>query len=140
MCSMNEWISGSVSLGPARGVWCLPLLWSSVGRPPCLTPTYSHTYTHDSPANQNKQFAIITPPIISGAFTERIAYLPYMLFIIGFSILVYCPIVRPAPSPLFSFPSCIAAAAAACRQAGPAGVSIAHPPTHFPPSTPRPIT
>lgn len=46
---------------------------------------------HDTP--NPTQFAIITPPIISGAFTERIAYLPYMVFIILFSLLVYCPIV-----------------------------------------------
>uniref|UniRef100_I2CRA2 Ammonium transporter n=1 Tax=Nannochloropsis gaditana (strain CCMP526) TaxID=1093141 RepID=I2CRA2_NANGC len=40
------------------------------------------------------KFAIITPPIISGAFTERISYLPYMCFVVLFSIFVYCPIVH----------------------------------------------
>lgn len=39
-------------------------------------------------------FAIITPALISGSFAERINLLPYILFIVLFSIFIYAPIAH----------------------------------------------
>lgn len=39
-------------------------------------------------------FAIITPALISGAFAERIRFGPYCLFILLWSLLVYCPLAH----------------------------------------------
>ena len=39
-------------------------------------------------------FAIITPALISGAVVERIKFLPYLIFISLWSLLVYCPVAH----------------------------------------------
>jgi Amt family ammonium transporter len=39
-------------------------------------------------------FAIITPALITGAFTNRITFKAYMLFLTGWLLLVYCPFVH----------------------------------------------
>ncbi|HYW34063.1 MAG TPA: ammonium transporter, partial [Balneolaceae bacterium] len=40
------------------------------------------------------KFAIITPALITGAFAERIKFTGYLLFIILFSIFIYCPLAH----------------------------------------------
>ncbi len=40
------------------------------------------------------KFAIITPSLITGSFAERVRFSGYMLFIILFSIFVYCPLAH----------------------------------------------
>ena len=39
-------------------------------------------------------FAIITPALISGAIAERIRFLPYCLFLLVWSLVVYCPLAH----------------------------------------------
>lgn len=39
-------------------------------------------------------FAIITPALISGAFAERIRFGPYLLFILLWATLIYCPLAH----------------------------------------------
>ncbi len=39
-------------------------------------------------------FAIITPALISGAVAERIRFKPYLLFILAWVLLVYCPLAH----------------------------------------------
>ena len=40
------------------------------------------------------KFAIITPAIISGSFAERIRFRSYILFMLLFAILIYCPLAH----------------------------------------------
>ena len=40
------------------------------------------------------KFAIITPALITGAFAERINFSSYLLFIVLFSLLIYCPLAH----------------------------------------------
>jgi Amt family ammonium transporter len=40
------------------------------------------------------KFAIITPALITGAFAERIKFSAFLLFIILFSVLIYCPLAH----------------------------------------------
>ncbi len=40
------------------------------------------------------KFAIITPALITGAFAERIRFRSYLIFIVLFSIFIYCPLAH----------------------------------------------
>jgi Amt family ammonium transporter len=40
------------------------------------------------------KFAIITPALITGAFAERIRFTSYILFIVLFTLLIYCPLAH----------------------------------------------
>lgn len=40
------------------------------------------------------KFAIITPALITGAFAERVRFGAYLLFMVLFSILIYCPLAH----------------------------------------------
>ena len=40
------------------------------------------------------KFAIITPALITGAFAERIRFTSYLLFILLFSLFIYCPLAH----------------------------------------------
>ena len=40
------------------------------------------------------KFAIITPAIITGSFAERIRFRSYLLFMVLFTILIYCPLAH----------------------------------------------
>ena len=40
------------------------------------------------------KFAIITPALITGSFAERVRFTSYMLFVILFSLLIYCPLAH----------------------------------------------
>ncbi|MCI0640152.1 MAG: ammonium transporter [Gemmataceae bacterium] len=50
-------------------------------------PVYAHVLFQG-------MFAIITPALISGAFAERIRFGPYLLFILLWVTLVYCPLAH----------------------------------------------
>jgi Amt family ammonium transporter len=45
------------------------------------------------------KFAIITPALITGAFAERIRFTSYILFIVFFSIFIYCPLAHATWQP-----------------------------------------
>jgi Amt family ammonium transporter len=40
------------------------------------------------------KFAIITPALITGSFAERVRFSAYLLFMVLFSILIYCPLAH----------------------------------------------
>src|SRR3954452_21281148 len=40
------------------------------------------------------KFAIITPALITGSFAERVRFSAYLLFIILFSLIIYCPLAH----------------------------------------------
>src|SRR6185437_7147243 len=40
------------------------------------------------------KFAIITPALITGSFAERVRFSSYLLFIVLFSLLIYCPLAH----------------------------------------------
>lgn len=40
------------------------------------------------------KFAIITPALITGAFAERVRFSSYLLFMVLFSLLIYCPLAH----------------------------------------------
>jgi Amt family ammonium transporter len=40
------------------------------------------------------KFAIVTPALITGAFAERIRFTSYLLFIVLFSLFIYCPLAH----------------------------------------------
>jgi Amt family ammonium transporter len=40
------------------------------------------------------KFAIITPALITGAFAERVRFSAYLLFMVLFSVLIYCPLAH----------------------------------------------
>ena len=40
------------------------------------------------------KFAIITPALITGSFAERVRFSSYVLFIVLFSLLIYCPLAH----------------------------------------------
>ena len=48
----------------------------------------------DPHLTQNQQFAIITPALISGALAERVRFTSYLIFIVLFSLFVYCPLAH----------------------------------------------
>ena len=39
-------------------------------------------------------FAIITPALITGAFAERAKFLPFCIFMVAWSLLVYAPVAH----------------------------------------------
>ena len=45
------------------------------------------------------KFAIITPAIITGSFAERIRFRSYLLFMVLFTIFIYCPLAHMTWSP-----------------------------------------
>src|SRR4051812_33918211 len=40
------------------------------------------------------KFAIITPALITGSFAERVRFLSYLLFMVLFSLIIYCPLAH----------------------------------------------
>src|SRR5579859_2128013 len=40
------------------------------------------------------KFAIITPALITGSFAERVRFSSYLLFIVLFTLFIYCPIAH----------------------------------------------
>ncbi|PIR21631.1 MAG: ammonia channel protein [Deltaproteobacteria bacterium CG11_big_fil_rev_8_21_14_0_20_47_16] len=40
------------------------------------------------------KFAIITPALITGSFAERVRFASYLIFVVLFSLLIYCPIAH----------------------------------------------
>ena len=61
-----------------------------------LSPSelYAPTVPHRLFAVYQCMFAVITPALISGAFAERMKFKAYLLFIVFWSVLVYCPVAH----------------------------------------------
>jgi ammonium transporter, Amt family len=63
-----------------------------VGEAP--NPDYAATIPHQSFMLFQMMFAIITPALITGAFAERMKFSAFVLFIVGWLVLVYFPLAH----------------------------------------------
>jgi Amt family ammonium transporter len=84
----------SLAFGPGNrfigGIAWLGL--QGVGRAP--NPDYSATIPHQVFMAYQMMFAIITPALISGAIAERMRFSTYVIFMVLWSTLVYCPLAH----------------------------------------------
>lgn len=76
-----------------------PTVGGVVGRPSLSAVSALTTEAHGSvPALAfcafQMMFAVITPALISGAFAERMKFSAYVIFVIGWSLLVYAPVAH----------------------------------------------
>ncbi len=71
--------------------------WRGVGAEP--NALYAATVPHLAFALYQGMFAIITPALISGAVAERMRFVPYVLFSVLWSLLVYAPVAHWAWAP-----------------------------------------
>ncbi len=96
------WVLGgySIAFGPTVGGWFGSLdfamlrgVYSTVAAPAApnsLAPTIPHSLF----AAYQLTFAIITPALISGAFAERMRFVPFALLMVFWSLLVYSPLAH----------------------------------------------
>lgn len=68
------------------------IMLKHVGMEPCAT--YSATIPHQLFMLFQMMFAVITPALITGAFAERFKFKTYLVFLICWFTLVYCPIAH----------------------------------------------
>lgn len=59
-----------------------------------LTTSYAETIPHQTYMIYQAMFAIITPALISGAIAERMSFRAYTLFVILWSLFIYCPVAH----------------------------------------------
>ena len=89
------WVFGGFSLafGPDNGTGLIGNLdyfaLKGVGFEP--NPNYGPTIPFLAFFGYQEMFAIITPALITGAFADRVTFKAYLLFIVGWSVLVYIP-------------------------------------------------
>jgi Amt family ammonium transporter len=55
---------------------------------------YSETIPHQTFMIYQAMFAIITPALITGAFAERLKFSAFLVFMIAWSTIVYCPVAH----------------------------------------------
>jgi Amt family ammonium transporter len=85
----------SLAFGPDIGHFIGNLNWAGlagVGSEPFKT--YSETIPHQTFMVYQGMFAIITPALITGAFAERLKFSTFLVFMIIWFTLVYCPIAH----------------------------------------------
>lgn len=85
----------SLAFGDTLGWIGNPLTYlglNNVGYGP--NPVYAATIPFALFALFQMKFAIITPALVSGAFSERIRFKSYLLFATFFSLFVYCPVAH----------------------------------------------
>ena len=85
----------SLAFGPDVGHVIGSLKWAfldGVGFEP--DPTYSSTIPHQLFMVFQMMFAILTPALITGAFAERFKFKSFILFIVVWLTIVYCPIAH----------------------------------------------
>ncbi len=90
-----EWVyvGYSMSFGPDVGGVIGDLSWfalNSVTTAP--SPDYATTIPQSVFMIYQCMFAVITPALITGAFAERVRFVPFLVFSIFWSILVYNPV------------------------------------------------
>jgi Amt family ammonium transporter len=78
---------GNIVWGNASRFWLQGLTLNSYHQ---LAPTIPETVF----CAYELMFAIITPALICGAFSDRMSYLPMLLFIGLWHLLVYCPVAH----------------------------------------------
>lgn len=85
----------SLSFGPDFHHFIGNLDWAMlnhVGTEPY--PVYSSTIPHQLFMLFQMMFAVITPALITGAFAERFKFKTYLMFLVFWFTLVYCPIAH----------------------------------------------
>ncbi len=85
----------SLAFGPDTGHLIGSLRWfglSGVNLDP--NPSYAPTVPHQAFMIFQMMFAVITPALITGAFAERFKFSTYVVFILLWSTVVYCPIAH----------------------------------------------
>jgi Amt family ammonium transporter len=85
----------TLAFGPDVGHLIGSLKWfglNGVGVSP--NPDYGPTVPHEAYMIYQMMFAIITPALFSGAIAERIKFKAYVLFMVLWSTLVYCPLAH----------------------------------------------
>ena len=75
-------------IGDPRTYWML----NGVGAAP--EPSLAKTIPLALFALFQLKFAIITPALITGSFAERVRFSSYMIFMVLFTVLVYCPLAH----------------------------------------------
>jgi Amt family ammonium transporter len=85
----------SLAFGPDLGHFIGNLDWvglAGVGFAPFKT--YSETIPHQTFMIYQCMFAIITPALITGAFAERLKFSAFLVFMVLWFTLVYCPVAH----------------------------------------------
>ncbi|MEA5000641.1 MAG: ammonium transporter [Endomicrobiaceae bacterium] len=85
----------SLAFGPDVGHIIGSLKWSflkGVGLDP--NPDYSATIPHQLFMIFQMMFAILTPALITGAFAERFKFKSYLIFLVLWLTIVYCPLAH----------------------------------------------
>jgi len=85
----------SLAFGPDIGGLIGSLAWFGLqGVDLNPNPTYVETIPHQAFMIFQAMFAIITPALITGAFAERMKFGAFLIFIVLWSTLVYCPLAH----------------------------------------------
>ena len=85
----------SLAFGPDVGHFIGNLDWiglAGVGLEPFKT--YSETIPHQTFMIYQAMFAIITPALITGAFAERMKFSAFLVFMVLWVTIVYCPVAH----------------------------------------------
>ena len=65
---------------------------TGVGMDP--SSTYGSTIPFITFCAYQYMFAIITPALITGAFADRVSFKSYLIFLVAWSVLIYCPLTH----------------------------------------------
>ncbi len=90
-----EWVylGYSMSFGPDVGGVIGDLSWFALkGVTTAPSPDYASTIPHIVFMIYQCMFAVITPALITGAFAERVRFVPFLIFALLWTILVYNPV------------------------------------------------
>ncbi len=90
-----EWVylGYSMSFGPDIGGFVGDLSWFALnGVTTAPSPDYATTIPQTVFMIYQCMFAVITPALITGAFAERVRFVPFLIFALLWAILVYNPV------------------------------------------------
>jgi Amt family ammonium transporter len=90
-----EWVyvGYSMSFGPDIGGFIGSLAWFGLkGVTSAPSPDYATTIPQSVFMIYQCMFAVITPALITGAFAERVRFVPFVVFSVLWAILVYNPV------------------------------------------------
>jgi len=85
----------SLAFSPTHGGWIGGFDWAFLrGVGQSANPDYAPTVPHNLFMVFQCMFAVITPPLVTGAFAERMKFSSYLVFIIAWSLLIYSPLAH----------------------------------------------
>lgn len=90
-----EWVyvGYSMSFGPDVGGFVGNLSWFALnGVTNAPSPDYATTIPQTVFMIYQCMFAVITPALITGAFAERVKFVPFLIFSVLWAVLVYNPV------------------------------------------------